>query len=265
MRLLIDTFNVLHVTGVLPPGLAGPDVAGLATLLASSRWGEAHIALVCDGTPPAGKKPKLPANIRAIYAGKVEADEILERLIADSSAPGRLLVVSSDRRVRKAAKRRGAKDLDAVSFLRALLEDRRQGRGKPESIHRPANLKPGEVNQWRDEFQVESEAIIVTDEDLPPHLQAAEQPQTQPVKPEPGNRSKKADKPPADLASLLPADLLKEARELLDAEPSPASSQPPAEEAPKPTRSDAPPIRSDLPEDIIREAEDLLGDPPAET
>ncbi|MAT81167.1 MAG: hypothetical protein CMJ29_05920 [Phycisphaerae bacterium] len=275
MRLLVDTFNVLHVTGVLPPGLAGPDVAGLAALVASSRWGEAHVALVCDGSPPSGKNPKLPARIRAIYSGTSEADDILERLIQDSSAPGRLLVVSSDRRVRKAARRRGAKNLDASSFLRALLEDRRAGRGRPESIHRPANLRPGEVNQWRDTFKLGSDSITVSDEDLPSHLlkrlqegshdrseeesgDRNRQPRTAP------HDSKSAD-PTPDLASLLPEDLLEEARALLSTDTPTEQTPPPDKKVSSP--SERPPTRSDrdLPEDIIRQAEDLLRDPPTET
>lgn len=259
MRLLVDTFNVLHVTGVLPPGLAGPDVAGLAALVASSRWAEAHVTLVCDGPPPSNNPQKLPAKIRAIYSGQVEADEILERLLADSSAPNRLLVVSSDRRVRRAAKRRGAKDLDAVTFLRVLLQDRRQGRGQPGEIHRPATLRPGEVETWRSEFELGAESFSVSDEDLPPHLQETQDAEPPAIPKAPQREAS----PEYDPASFLPPELLEEARRLLGSkQPTPAPKSPGAQPPEKPM---PPKPAQEMPEDIIREAEDMLRDPPSES
>ncbi|MEE2908337.1 MAG: NYN domain-containing protein [Planctomycetota bacterium] len=258
MRLLVDTFNVLHVTGVLPPGLAGPDVAGLAALVASSRWADAHVALVCDGAPPGGNPQKMPSKTRVIYSGKIEADEVLERLIADSSAPSRLLVVSSDRRVRRAARRRGAKDLDATTFLRVLLEDRRQVRGQPGEIHRPATLRPGEVETWRSEFELGAESFSVSDEDLPPHLQESQDAEP-PVSPKAPQREAS---PEYDPASFLPPELLEEARRLLGSKQPAPSSEPPADQPPPKPSSPKP--AQDMPADIIREAEDMLHDPPPE-
>ncbi|MCH2132652.1 MAG: NYN domain-containing protein [Phycisphaerales bacterium] len=263
MRLLVDTFNVLHVTGVLPPGLAGPDTRGLAALIATSRWSEAHVALVCDGTPPQGAVPRLPGGIRAIYSGAKEADEILERLIEDSTAPGRLVVVSSDRRVRRAARRRGAKDLDSASFLRILLDDRR-GRPREDTPHRPAALRPGEVATWQDLFKVREDQLEITDEDLPPHLRTQAPTPTPPAAETPRPRR---SEPAPDPASILPPDLLEEARALLSQdtpEPTPKSDAtshrpPPPANSPPPT-SPPPADKGPMPDDIIKEAEDLLRD-----
>ena len=52
MGLLVDTWNVLHQMGVLPPDLAGLGVGELASLLSKGRWNRDRISLVCDGTPP---------------------------------------------------------------------------------------------------------------------------------------------------------------------------------------------------------------------
>ncbi|HMN97297.1 MAG TPA: NYN domain-containing protein [Phycisphaerales bacterium] len=53
MPLIVDTYNVLHVTGVLPPALAGLDVDRLAVLIAQSRYRWETTWLVCDGARPA--------------------------------------------------------------------------------------------------------------------------------------------------------------------------------------------------------------------
>jgi hypothetical protein len=55
--LIVDAYNVLHVTGVLPPELAGLEIEELADLASASRWGRQRIVLVCDGTDPARRRP----------------------------------------------------------------------------------------------------------------------------------------------------------------------------------------------------------------
>ncbi|MBG84412.1 MAG: hypothetical protein CMJ40_07700 [Phycisphaerae bacterium] len=262
MRLLIDTFNVLHVTGVLPPGLAGPGVAGLAALIQGSRWSETPVALICDGMPPPEGPPRLPAGIRTIYSKTVEADDILERLIADSTAPTRLLVVSSDRRVRRAAKKRGAKDLEAEQFLRLLLEDRDRARHEAGNPHRPANLRPGEIESWKTEFQIEEDGLELPELDLPEELLEslrAMDPPTEPVNPKPSASNRKIDP-----AILIPEDILREAQELLGERiPEQEMQTPPVDEtkarpsSPTPT-TQKPESGSDVPASLIEEAEAML-------
>ena len=215
MRLLIDTFNVLHVTGVLPPGLAGPGVHGLAALIHGSRWADTPVALICDGMPPSKASYRLPGKIRAIYSRQLEADDVLERLIADSSTPSRLLVVSSDRRVRKAARRRGATDLKAEAFLRMLLEDRSRARLKPMKSTRPANLRPGEIESWREEFKIGENDSASAPVEFPPHLLDSLREMETSQKPlEPPRSANK--RPIAGPEALIPEDLLKEAQEILE-------------------------------------------------
>lgn len=273
MRLLIDTFNVLHVTGVLPPGLAGPGVAGLAVLIKGSRWANTPVALVCDGMPPPNGSLRLPAGIRTIYSGKIEADEVLERLIADSSAPARLLVISSDRRVRRAAKKRGSRDLGSEDFLRMLLEDRDRSRQTTSQTIRPANLRPGEVESWKTEFQIAETGLDLPDEPLPEKLieslEAMSPPEKKPVKP-PLQSTKKIGQPP-DPALLIPDDVLREAQQILDDQTSQQDEkvQPPNaagdHEQPTPTtQTPSEPVEvqheggPDMPASLIEEAEAML-------
>ena len=262
MRLLIDTFNVLHVTGVLPPGLAGPGVPGLAALIEGSRWSDTPVALICDGMPPSEGPPRLPGRIRAIYSKNVEADDILERLIADSTAPARLLVVSSDRRVRRAAKKRGAKDLDSEQFLRLLLEDRDRARQEPTKTHRPANLRPGEVQSWKNEFQIEEDGFELPEEPLPVDLidsLRAMDPPKKPTSPTPSPKKRKTDP-----SIVIPEDILREAQQLIDDQaPDQVAEIPPVDEMTAGTGSHSPPTRkpevgSDVPDSLIEEAEAML-------
>jgi len=263
MRLLIDTFNVLHVTGVLPPGLAGPGVAGLAALIKGSRWSDAPVALICDGMPPSGGVPRLPARIRAIYSKNVEADDILERLIVDSTAPARLLVVSSDRRVRRAAKKRGAKDLESEQFLRMLLEDRDRARQEPSKPHRPANLRPGEVQSWKKEFLIGEDGFELPEEALPADLLDSLRSMDPPKKSAPPTTPAKNRKP--DPSILIPEDILREAQELLDDQTPDRTTEIPEQTDEQQTGTVQPNIPSrqsdsgsDVPDSLIEEAEAML-------
>ena len=144
--LLIDVSNVLHTTGVLPEHLAGIDVPELAKLISTSRYARRRAVLVCDGVGPADRaKQEAPpggggtgaaistntapsgkeiAGLDVVYAGRdQEADDVIELLIARDSAPRRLVVVSTDRRLARAARRRRAQSLTSDAFLRHLASD----------------------------------------------------------------------------------------------------------------------------------------------
>ena len=156
---IIDAYNVLHRTGVLPPSLAGPDLKELCGLIARSRYAARSPLLVCDGGPAGDPDPASDRSFRVahqgvevLYAGKgIEADDAIERLVLAHSAPKRLTVVSSDRRVQRVGKRRRARVLDSDAFLAHLAADA----GK-----RPAKLPPypktplehDEVDGWMREF-----------------------------------------------------------------------------------------------------------------
>ncbi|MCB9838965.1 MAG: NYN domain-containing protein [Phycisphaeraceae bacterium] len=127
-RLIIDTYNVLHVTGVLPPELAGPDAVRLAGLIRRSRWGGADVRLVCDGDSAKLTLPKelaAQSRIRLVFAGHGPdaADIMIERIIAEDSAPRTLLAVSSDRRILTAARKRRCPTLTSEQFLQRLADD----------------------------------------------------------------------------------------------------------------------------------------------
>jgi len=127
MPLIIDTYNVLHVTGILPPEIAGVDTAGLIDLIRRSRYRRRRATLVCDGTPaedaPTGRVG--PVAIR--YGGPgPTADALITAIIRRSSIPRRLTIVSSDRAVQREARRRRCGILSSEQFLQHLADDHEQ-------------------------------------------------------------------------------------------------------------------------------------------
>lgn len=157
--LVVDTFNVLHVTGVLPPDLAGLEVPDLVRLVASSRYAGQHATFICDGARP-GTGHGGPSGYRigtaeVLYAGAGrDADGEIEKLLEIVSFASRMTIVSSDQRVRRAARRRGAVSLTSEKFLERLAED--HGRGGeadalPAFVHE-IPLDRYSVAHWMSEF-----------------------------------------------------------------------------------------------------------------
>lgn len=212
MNVIVDTYNVLHVTGVLPPELAGVEVDGLMDLLERGRWGRSRIALACDGTPPGGTHPANRGGIQVLYSGPGrEADDLICERIEASTAPTRLLVVSSDRRIIKAARRRRCRTMDSKAFLQTIVHDV-DGRARTEQVRRPDRLNPREVEDWKKHFALGSEDLQQFEQlakpDPPPEkVSKATQ---KPAKPKPTTRSP-GDQP-------LPDSVIEEARRMLEEE-----------------------------------------------
>ena len=140
MRLLIDTCNVLHRTGILPPDLAGVDETGLVGLVQNSRYRNLRLDFMCDGPALSSEGPRGAAaggRCRFFFAGRDRsADCLIIEAIRDSSSPRRLLVVSSDRTIQVEARKRRSRVLCADDFLAQLAHDHgaragRDGRGDP--------------------------------------------------------------------------------------------------------------------------------------
>ena len=212
MKVIIDTMNVLHTTGVLPPEMAGLDVAGLMEHMARGRWAHNQVVLVCDGNPPPGRGSMKRGGISTVFAGAGrEADDLIEELIHRSHAPSQLLVVSSDRRIIKAARRRKCHTMRADAFLRSLKHDaeRTRASGAP----RQNNTKPvGRVSrkaaeEWRSRFgltaddMAEFEAMASDAVPAPP-------PDPEPTPPPPATRTPGGQP--------FPDDLIAEAMRLLE-------------------------------------------------
>ncbi|MFO0791630.1 MAG: NYN domain-containing protein [Pirellulales bacterium] len=163
MALLIDGYNLLNVTGIF--GGAGPGTTLHRTRLAFLNFLAASFTnrqrsettIVFDA---AGAPPGLPASIMhdgmAIHFARrhSNADEMIEELLEHWAAPKSLTVVSSDHRVQRAARRRGASFVDSEQWYADLILIRRKNAAAArEAASKPAGaLTPDEVAYWLNEF-----------------------------------------------------------------------------------------------------------------
>ncbi len=171
--LLIDAYNVLLTPGVLPLGLAGVDLPGLAHLIERSRYRKRPAVLVCDGRSKSMSEQGLRiGSVRVMYAGAgADADSLIERTLAEDSAPRRVLVVSSDRRVAKAASRAGAATMTSSAFLRQLSTDDAKGRPEPlPAWVRQIPLEHDAIAHWFQEFGLPPPVRRIPDKPTVPKL-----------------------------------------------------------------------------------------------
>ncbi|MEX2171454.1 MAG: NYN domain-containing protein [Pirellulales bacterium] len=127
--LLIDGYNLLHATDLFGQGAAAGTLQGsreaLLTFLARAlnERERKQTTIVFDA---AGAPPGLPTivpweGITARFArGYDDADALMEEIIEQHPAPKSLVVVSSDRRVQRAARHRGAKIEESQSWFEAM-------------------------------------------------------------------------------------------------------------------------------------------------
>lgn len=161
MPLIVDAYNAMHVWRNAPLEEDGRDVEAMARRIGRSRWAGDKVTVVCDGTPPGGSDGRHRFHVDGVivvYAGAgVEADEVIERLIAKDSAPKRLTVVSSDHRIRKAASKRGAAAMVSEKFVTLMETDAAAGGGKQAGSENGPDeaLEGREVNDWMRAFGFE--------------------------------------------------------------------------------------------------------------
>ncbi len=206
MELLIDTWNVLHQTGILPPESAGIGLRGLGELLKNSRWAGVKITFVCDGTPSdiVANDPKF----HTIFTGpKRRADDDLMDLVASSSSARSITVITSDREIIKSIKANGASHLSSAAFLEALVKDQRSPKNRP--IRRPSGLSSEHAEEWKKEFGIHQSVVEELGKTTPTPIQENICKNQKP------NIKEKAKQVSEKEVPLLPDELLNEARKLL--------------------------------------------------
>ena len=110
--------------------------------------------IVFDGIGPPDKTLLRDIqNLEVIFSGSHEADDIIEQLILENTAPKRLIVVSSDRRVKAAAKKRKATAIKSDDFWMQLtkLLEKKQSRS-PEPPAKRDGISENETDKWLEEF-----------------------------------------------------------------------------------------------------------------
>jgi uncharacterized protein len=134
MSILIDGYNLLHHSGLLPRRL-GPGglerarralLGTLGGLLTPDEAAQTVIVFDAKESPIDGSEKEQFQGIQVRYAVEYdEADELLEELIRRDPTPKKLLVVSSDLRVRRAARRRRAQSEASETWFDSLQQRRR--------------------------------------------------------------------------------------------------------------------------------------------
>ncbi|MHB1155757.1 MAG: NYN domain-containing protein [Phycisphaerales bacterium] len=150
MALIIDAYNVLHCTHVLPTWCAINTPAQMCRALESSRFSHQHCVVVCDGAPKAlDIEYTGPVELR--YSGHAsDADTVIEQLIDADHSPRQLIVVSNDRRLMTAARRRRTRAMTSETFLHLLVTTPRRAAAhdaKPPRVPNP--------DYWLEQFQLD--------------------------------------------------------------------------------------------------------------
>ncbi len=168
MPLLIDGYNLLNATGIVGrgPGATSLQRSRLALLnflaAAIDPCELPHTTVVFDAhdAPPGLPRVVQHGPLAVRFAPKNQtADDVIAELIHADSAPRRLLVVSSDHQVQRAARRRRAKAVDSEIWYAELLRARRQREEESsDALPRPpVPLLAEDVGYWLRQFGGESQ------------------------------------------------------------------------------------------------------------
>ena len=152
--IIIDTYNCLHSAAAMPGSLTGLSLSELCRFLENARM---PAVLVMDGRP----KPEEPGEndfptLRLVYSGRAAtADDVIARLVHESTGRRHLTVVSNDHAVAGAARRAGARSLSCEAFLSRIMRARaaRRGRRANEPSEKFDGLAAsGQAGAWLKEF-----------------------------------------------------------------------------------------------------------------
>lgn len=162
MALIIDGYNLLHTSGLFgkpgPGNLQRSRQALIQFLIESLTPAEiAGTTLVFDA---AAAPPGLPDTLSRggltirFARGYADADALIEELIQADTSPRRLVVVSGDHRLHRAARRRRARAQDSDQWYEEMLSRRRNANAHAslqDARPQPVPL-PGEVEFWLRQF-----------------------------------------------------------------------------------------------------------------
>jgi predicted RNA-binding protein with PIN domain len=163
MSLLIDGYNLLHVAGILGKGRGAHTLerARLALLnfLAESLDPEdvprTTVVFDANDAPPGLPRVVDYRGLTVRFASRwPDADSLIEELIRRDDSPRRLLVVSSDHRLQRAARRRRAKSIDCDAWYARTVRQRRrrQANAQAQPARPPVPLLAEDVEYWFRQF-----------------------------------------------------------------------------------------------------------------
>ncbi len=117
------------------------------------------VHIVFDGPEPDAQRARQIGHpdLRVTFSGAgVPADTVIQAVLESDSAARRLIVVSSDRAVARAARRRRARSATVDEFWSRVQRDlSRPPRNAPEPTEKRDGLSPGATREWLEEFGFE--------------------------------------------------------------------------------------------------------------
>lgn len=164
MRLLIDGYNLLHASGILGRRLGASSLADarqvlletLGVWLTEAERMESTIVFDAKNAPAILPHREVYREMQIIFAKEFdEADDLIESLIRQESNPKKVLVVSSDRRLQRAAKRRKAPFIGSERWYEELQSRHVDGveQRRPESpLTNPQDVMAESTKEWLDVF-----------------------------------------------------------------------------------------------------------------
>jgi predicted RNA-binding protein with PIN domain len=156
--ILIDGHNLLHSIHKADEGAGAISEVQLCRVIGSylrltAQSGE----IIFDGSGPPDKSGFDDiSSIEVFFAGLgSDTDSVIEERIITNSAPRRLKIVSSDRRLRKAARARKAISIKSEVFWSNILRELNRKRPPREPAAKRRGLSESETRQWLDFFGLE--------------------------------------------------------------------------------------------------------------
>jgi len=184
MSLVIDGYNLLHASGILGRGVGRGSLersrAALLNFLAESlderELPQTTVVFDAREAPPGLPRVVQHRGMTIRFADPAsDADEVIEDLIRASSTPRRLVVVSSDRRLHRAARRRRAKAIDSDQWYAETLRQRIARANRKSPSMKPGDPSEIEVRFWLRQFGLEEapastppEGALPIDNPFPP-------------------------------------------------------------------------------------------------
>lgn len=170
--LIIDGYNLMHAAGLARRQYATGDLERcrnrLVRMIAENLSADAlrQTTVVFDAFTSESDKNRQQAfgELLIVFAPKGrDADGVIEEMLLKHSVPKRVLVVSSDHRLHKAASRRRSQCIDSEDFWETISTNSdftvtsEQPLRQSQSKKTPAEIGQDELNMWLAEFSKPAE------------------------------------------------------------------------------------------------------------